>query len=501
MTIQNHGADFSGTNTVDILVIGAGLGGLGAAAKLIEAGNTDIAVLEAAETVGGVWRINRYPNVACDTPIDLYAYSFCPGDKWSSNFAPGDEILAYLHEFADLYGVTPKITFNTRVAEAEWDDSTALWRVTATDGRTWSARYLVWSGGLFSQPSLPVVKGVETFTGRSLHSTEWHDGIDLAGKRVAVVGGGATAIQIVPYAQENAEHVYAFVRTPSYVLPRPEITFSAAERGTPDFAAQQKERRAEWFNRFEVIARSRFPMNGSVIAEQEAVWKEQFDAQVTDPHAREVLTPDYRFGCKRPLFSSAYYPAITAKNVTLVGRGVSHLDGDSIVDVEGDRYPIDVVVWATGFSPSDMLGGIVIRGRDGRELGKEWSTIPRAYFGTLVDGFPNFFLINGPNAGGASVTDVVEAQVNFIVASMREAEAQGASIVEVSPQAFDDFNEDIQRRADASVMVRGNCNSYYRVGGDGAVFTHWPDTIEAFQTRIASDARAGVVYRAPETVG
>ncbi|MCB1388504.1 MAG: NAD(P)/FAD-dependent oxidoreductase [Rhodobacteraceae bacterium] len=488
------------TRTVDILVIGAGLGGLGAAAKLIEAGRTDIAVLEAAETVGGVWRINQYPNVACDTPIDLYAYSFCPGDKWSSNFAPGDEILAYLHEFADLYGVTPRIVFNTRVSEAVWDEATAHWRVTATDGRVWIARYLVWSGGLFSQPSLPVVRGVESFAGLSLHSTEWHDGIDLSGKRVAVVGGGATAIQIVPYAQEHADHLVAFVRTPSYVLPRPEIAFSPAERGTAQFAAEQRSRRTEWFNRFEVIARSRFPMNGAVIAEQEAVWQEQFDAQVTDPHARAVLAPDYRFGCKRPLFSSAYYPAITQPNVTLVGRGVSHLDGDSIVDVQGDRYPVDVVVWATGFSPTDMLGGIVIRGRDGRELGAEWRDLPRAFFGVLVDGFPNFFLINGPNAGGASVTDVVEAQVDFILRGIAEAEARGAASLSVSPEVFADFNADIQRRANSSVMVQGNCNSYYRVGGDGAVFTHWPDTIEAFQRRIAAEGLAGIAFDQPARV-
>lgn len=499
MNSHNDPSKFNSTDIREVLIIGAGLGGLCAAVKLIESGKQDIAVIEAAETVGGVWRINRYPNVACDTPIDVYAYSFYPGNKWSTNFAPGHEILAYLQEVADRFGVTPKISFNTRIASAIWDEDAALWRVTSTDGRVWLGRNLIWAGGMFSTPSLPVVKGLDSFTGLSLHSTEWHDGIDLKGKRVAVVGGGATAIQIVPHVQQHADHLVAFVRTPSYVMPRPDIFFPPAERGTAEFAAQQRARRIEWFNRFEMIAKSRFPMNSEAIAGQEAVWKTHFDAQVKDPHARAVLTPSYRFGCKRPLFSSAYYPAITADNVTLLGRGVSHLDGDSVVDVAGERHRVDVVVWATGFQLDNMLAGLTIRGRDGLDLESEWRALPRAYFGSMVAGFPNFYIMIGPNAGGASVGDVAEAQVAFIQRSIEEAEARGTPVVEVAPEAFEAFNADIQRRSNDSVMVKGNCVSYYRKDGDGAVFTHWPDTIEVFQQRIATEGPAGLVFRAPQT--
>lgn len=490
------GVSSSGPPTMlDVLIIGAGLGGLGSAAKLIEGGFRDVAVLEAADQLGGVWRQHRYPNVACDTPIDLYAYSFYPGDKWSSNFAPGDEILEYLHEFADRYDVTSRIEFDTRVASAEWDENAARWNVTSVDGRTWSARFLIWAGGLFSQPSMPTIDGLETFTGESVHASYWDDDIDLAGKRVAVVGAGATSIQVVPYAAQAADHLVVFVRTPSYVLPRPEISFSDADRRSPEFARQQSARRSEWFERFETVAKARFPMNSEIIAEQEATWRELFDEQVTDPRARDVLTPDYRFGCKRPLFSTDYYPALGRPNVELVGRGVAGLSGDDIVDVEGDRYPVDVVIWATGFAPSDMLGDLTIRGGRGRDLAEEWGDGPHAYFGTMVEGFENFFLINGPNAGGASVTDMVEAQTAFIQEAIREAGATGADIVEVDADAYREYNVDVQARADASVMVQGNCNSYYRVGGTGRVFTHWPGTIESYRHRVRDEALHGLRFR------
>lgn len=495
MTNELDGTDASLPVTTEVLVIGAGIGGLGAAAKLLQAGHQEIAVLEAGPDVGGVWRINRYPNVACDTPIDLYAYSFFPGDAWSMNFAPGEEIQAYLRRLSDHFGVTPKIEFNTRVSRAVWSEEDRRWLVTSTDGRQWNARFLIWAGGLFSQPSLPVTKGLETFNGVSLHSTDWHDGIDLSGKRVAVVGAGATSIQMVPYVQERAEKLIAFIRTPSYVSPRPDITFSEAERGTPEFVERLFERREEWFERFDQISKTRFPMNDELIAEQEAAWREVFNAQVKDPDAREVLMPRYRFGCKRPLFSSDYYPAITQDNVTLIGRGVSHLDGDSVVDTEGVRYPVDVVIWATGFNPANMLNGIDIRGKDGHELAADWDPVPRAYFGTLVKNFPNLFLIAGPNAGAAAATDLIEGQIGFIVNVLEQVRARDAETVEVDPDIFESFNEEIRRRGDASVLVLGNCNSYYRVGGDGQVYTHWPATMRAFLDRIAEEAINGVRFQ------
>lgn len=208
---------------LDVLIIGAGLGGVGTAAQLIESGYDNIAVIEAADSVGGVWRQHRYPNIACDTPIDLYAYSFYPGTSWSTNFAPGSEILAYLRDLADRYGVTRKTVFNTRISQATWNDDAGCWRVTSRDGRTWAARMLIWSGGLLSQPTLPEIKGLDGFEGQSIHTSFWNDDIDLDGKRVAVVGGGATSIQVVPYAAKHAEKLYVLC-VPLYVMPRPDIS-------------------------------------------------------------------------------------------------------------------------------------------------------------------------------------------------------------------------------------------------------------------------------------
>lgn len=483
---------------LDVLIIGAGLGGIGAAAKMLAGGRDNIAVIEAASDLGGVWRQHRYPNVACDTPIDLYAYSFFPGNKWSTNFAPGDEILSYLHELADRFGVSEKITFDTRIASADWNETEACWHLSSVDGQTWRCRTLIWSGGLFSQPSIPRIEGLDSFQGQSVHTSYWNDEIDLSGKTVALVGGGATSIQVVPHAAEQADKLLVFVRTPSYVMPRPDISFADVDRNSEAFAREQQARRKEWFDRFELIAKSRFPMNDAVIAEQEAVWRELFDEQVKDPEAREILAPKYRFGCKRPLFSTDYYPAIERDNVTLIGRGVSGLSRDGIVDVEGDEYPVDVVIWATGFEPANMMGNLTITGRDGRRLSDEWQEVPHAYFGTMVEGFPNFFMICGPNGGGASVTDMVESQTGFILDAIARAESGGDEIVEVDKDAYRSFNEDIQARADASVMVRGNCVSYYRVGGTGKVFTHWPDTIEAYRNRVRDEAIGGIRFRHPE---
>lgn len=494
MSASHGDSEYKPSQVYDVAIVGAGLGGLASAAKLKQAGIDSIVVFERADDLGGVWRANRYPNVACDTPIDLYAFSYFPGRNWSTNFAPGNEIWDYLREFADQYDVRPSIEFGTEVARAIWDEDHSHWALETKDGRCFTSRFLIWAGGLLSRPVVPNVPGKDLFKGEMLHTTEWSDKVRLEGKSVAVVGGGATAIQVTPYAAQHARKAHVFVRTPSYVLPRPDLFFALGDRESPDFAARQRERREEWFRLFEKIAEARFPMNSELIAQQEGEWRKHFDKEIHDPRLRAILTPNYRFGCKRPLFSNDYYPALKRENVEVIGSGVSRLTADSIVDKEGNAYPVDLIIWATGFDTAHMLGGLEIAGRDGQTLEAFWRELPEAYYGTLVKGFPNLFLINGPNVSGASATDFIEGQVALIVDAIKSMSRSGARTVEVSPQTHDTYNQDIQRRASDSVLVLGNCSSWYRAGGDGGVFTHWPGTIEAFRAKITGDARTGLDY-------
>ena len=481
---------------LEIAIIGAGLAGLCAAAKLREAGHGKIAVFEKAASLGGVWRDNRYPNIACDTPIDLYAISFWPGNTWTRNFAPGAEIRQYLQDFAETWGVTPLISFNTEIAGAAWNSQDLRWHITTSRGETCTARFLVWAGGIFSCPTLPKLPGMQNFAGEMLHSTAWNHDVSLDGKTVAVVGAGATAIQIIPYAVQHATIVHNFVRTPSYVMPRPDVVFDEAERGTPEFARKFRERRQEWFDQFEKIAIARFPMNSNAISETEAEWLKYFHSVVTDPHLRKILTPNYRFGCKRPLFSTDYYPAMNRSNVNAVGRGIARVTKTGVIDSAGEEYRVDSIVWATGFDLAHMLGSLRIIGEDGTSLADAWSALPEAYYGTLVKHFPNMFIVNGPNVSGASASEFVEGQVGLIIRALGLCDEQNADIIDVAAETHDSYNAQVQQRTEQSVMVRGNCNSYYRMGQTGRVFTHWPGTMAQFHEAMAKDALAGIRFRA-----
>lgn len=493
MSQPNQGGAAAPVET-DIAVIGAGLGGLCAAAALLDAGTRSIILFEQADDVGGVWQHNRYPNVACDTPIDIYAISYDPGSTWSRNFAPGREIQAYLRDFADRHGILPLIETHTEIAEAVWDEPAACWRITATDGRRWSSRILVWAGGLFSRPCLPALPGMAAFRGEQLHSSAWNDAVVLDGKTVAIVGSGASAIQIIPYAAEHARQLIAFVRTPSYVTPRPDIVFDVSQRDSPAFSEGLRERRAQWFEQFEKIARARFPMNSALIAETEAVWRDYMHSQVQDPTLRETLTPNYRFGCKRPLYSSDYYPAMIRPNVTAIPRAVVSAAPEGVIDSDGVLHKVDVIIWATGYDTQNMLGPLRLVGRGGLSLAEAWAEAPEAYYGTMVKGFPNLFVMNGPNISGASATEFIEGQCRLIIQALAISVAQGGAIIEVPAEVSDAFNADILQRTESSVMVLGNCHSYYRVGQSGRVFTHWPGTIESYRAAIRDDALVGLRF-------
>ena len=474
----------------DVVIIGAGLGGLAAGRELRRRGVTDFVILEKGNGVGGVWRENRYPNIACDTPIELYSYSFYQGTKWSHNFAPGHEILAYLEEIAQRYDLEQHLALATEVTSARWDDQRRQWSVEAADGRAWTSRFVIWAGGLLSQPKIPALPGATGFQGRVVHTALWDDGLDLSGKNVAVAGGGATSIQVVPYAAAHAKHVFAFVRTPSHVLPKPERAFGDDDRAR--FAAGSSEQatiRAQLAEEMEFVATARFPMNEPFIASIEEKFRAFIEAEVHDPAVRAILTPAYRFGCRRPLVSNDYYPAFNQDNVTAIGAGLDALSAHSAIASDGRTFDVDIVILATGYDTAGMLGRIRVTGRDGRDLAAAWTPYPEAYLGTLVKGFPNLFLVNGPNLGAPAVTEIVEAQTKYIASCIGHVDANDAASIEIKEHVFDDFNRDLQTRFQASVLLLGGCTSWYRAdGGTGAVFSHWPGTIASFREKTAGVA-------------
>lgn len=484
--------------TVQVLVIGAGLGGLGVAVELRRHGLNDFVIVERGARVGGVWRDNQYPNAATDTPIELYAFADFPGTKWSRNFAPSNEILEYTDDIVEQNALLPHLRLSTCIESLDWNAATAHWRVRATDGRTWQARFVVWAGGLLSQPMIPDIPGLNEFQGEVLHPATWSPDIDLTGRKVLVVGGGATSIQVVPHAAERADRVYAMVRTPSYVLPKPEKFYDDHDRA--GFAAgsdAQLTERQRWFDHFERLTRTRFPMNDEMVAEQEAVWRESFDQLITDPALREILTPNYRFGCRRPLVSNEYYQAFAKPHVTCIAGTVERALPDGVIAGDGSKLDVDTILFATGFDAQGMLGDLHVDNGRGQQLEQEWKDRPRAYLGTLVKDFPNLFLINGPNSGGPVVTDVIVAQARYVVRCMEYAAEPGA-VVEIDPSAFERFNRDVDERAAGSVLIRGGCTSWYRTGsGDGQVFSHWPGTITSLREALRDAPKSDLIITNP----
>ncbi len=472
----------------EIAIIGAGLGGLAAGYELRERGIDDFVILDRGERLGGVWRENHYPNVACDTPIELYAFSFHQGTNWSQNFAAGSEILAYLEDIARRYDLERRIELQTDVTSARWDEHEQCWTLTAADGRAWTARFVIWAGGLLSQPRFPDLPGKDGFHGVVVHTAQWIEGLDLSGKNVAVVGGGASSIQMLPYAAEHAKQVYAFIRTPSHVLPKPERMYGDADRVRfASGSSEQLEIRNRLSDEMEDIARARFPMNEAFIESIETRWRAFMEAEVHDPALRALLTPNYRFSCRRPLVSNEYYSVFNRANVTTIGSGLASLTEHSAVAEDGRAFDVDVVILATGYDAAGMLGRFDVTGRNGHRLADAWKAYPEAYFGTVVNGFPNFFLVNGPNLGAPAVTEIVEAQTKYIAACVEYVAAHDVGSIEIKAHVQEAFNRDLQSRFAESVLLRGGCTSWYRAaGGTGPVFSHWPGTLGALKDAVAA---------------
>ncbi|HEU0016384.1 MAG TPA: NAD(P)/FAD-dependent oxidoreductase [Longimicrobium sp.] len=466
----------------EVAIVGSGFGGLGMAIRLRREGIDDFVVLERAGDVGGTWRDNTYPGCACDVQSHLYCFSFALNPEWSRSYSGQPEIQAYLQRIARDYGVLPRVRFHHEVTAAAWDERARRWRIETSAG-PFIARFLVMGTGALSEPLIPRFPGLETFRGATFHSARWDHGFDLRAKRVAVIGTGASAIQFVPEIQPVVERLHLFQRTAPWLLPRFERRLTATGRRlfrrVP--ALQKLLRGMIYLAREAFLPAFRHPRAMGLV---ERAALRHLRRHVADPALREKLTPGFRLGCKRVLLSNEYLPAIVRPNVEVVTDAIAEVRPGSVVTTDGVERPVDAIVFGTGFRPTDPPLAPHVRGRGGRSLAEAWEGSPRAHVGTSVAGFPNLFLLLGPNTGlgHTSVVYMIEAQIEHVARALRHLRSVGGAALEPTPEAQAAFVADVDRRMRGSVWTSGGCASWY-LDATGRNSTLWPDFTWRFRRR------------------
>lgn len=468
------------------LVIGAGFGGLGMAIKLDEDGERDFVVIEKGGNVGGTWRDNTYPGAACDVPSQLYSFSFAPNPSWSKSFSPQPEIQDYLQRVAREAGVLDRFAFDTAVEDAAWDEAEQAWRVRTSRGEV-LAEVLISAAGGLSEPKLPDIDGIDTFQGEIFHSARWDHDVDLAGKRVAVIGTGASSIQIVPEVQKVAGHLDVYQRTAPWVIPRNDRDYTGIEKAlfkrVP--VVQKVYRTAIYWGREAYVPA--FTRQPKLAFPAQQLGLANIRRGIADPELRAKVTPDYAIGCKRILISNTYYPALASDNVDLVTDGIAKITGDAIVTADGVERPIDVLIVATGFHTTDQPIAHHVTGRNGRTLADVWAeTGQAAYKGTTISGFPNLFQIVGPNTGlgHSSMVFIIESQIAYIRDALRVMQADGLATVEPRAELQQAWNDDLQRRMATTVWSSGGCASWY-LDEHGRNTTLWPRATFTFRRLLS----------------
>src|SRR3954451_7541435 len=493
-------AEQTDTRVFDVAIVGSGFSGMGIAIKLQQEGRRDFVLLERASDVGGTWHYNTYPGCACDVPSHLYSFSFAPNPRWTETYSKQPEIRSYLEQVADDFGIRPHIRFNHTVESAAWNEDEKRWEV-ETDQGPIHARVLVAGMGPLAEPQIPDLPGLEDFVGPAFHSARWDHDWDPKGKRVASIGTGASAIQYVPELQPDVERLHVFQRTPPWVFPHNNRPIREWERRlySRSKLAQRLMRGGIYSGR--EVAVLGFVKNPRFMGVGERIAKRHMKKQVSDPELLEKVTPDYTIGCKRILPSNKWYPALGEPNVELVSAGVKEVRRNSIVDANGVEREVDAIVFGTGFHVTDMPVADLVRGRDGRSLHECWGGSPRAHLGTAVPGFPNFFLLLGPNTGLGhnSMVYMIESQIEYVLGALRELEKSGASTVEVRADVVERFVARIDERMEGTVWSTG-CQSWY-LDDTGRNGTLWPDWTWRFRRRTARfDADSYELRAAPERV-
>jgi len=469
---------------IDTVVVGAGFAGLAMVGALRRAGRDDVIVLERAADVGGTWRDNTYPGVACDVPAHLYSLAAHPHAGWSRTFAPGGEIQDYLRDVADREELGDKLRLRTPMLGAAWDVETSVWHID-TGAEELVARSLVLACGRLTEPFVPSIPGLESFAGPLFHSARWNHDIDLTGKRVAVVGTGASAVQLVPELARLAAHVTLFQRTPAWIVPRGGGDIPVPERERlADSPGALARLRAELYAEGEQRFASRSGDAAASAAARDAALA-HLHAQVTDPALRAALTPDYAFGCKRVLLSDAFYPSVASDAVTLEPTELAAVDGSTLTAASGERYEADVLVLATGFAAAEQPYADLVRGDD-ETLAEHWSEGMTSFGSTVVAGFPNLFVLNGPNAslGHNSAVLMAEEQSAYVVRALAERDRRPERVLRVRPEAEAAYTDEIDAAAASTPWMTGGCRNWYVDSRSGRLTLLWPGTVQAFRERL-----------------
>jgi cation diffusion facilitator CzcD-associated flavoprotein CzcO len=467
-----------------VAVVGGGFGGVGAAVMLARAGHRDVTVFERGERVGGVWHHNTYPGAACDVASHLYEFSFAPNPRWSRRYAPQAEIQRYLEDVARDNGVLDRIRTSTEVQRARWDGDRAKWLLDTSAGPH-EADLLVTACGQLSVPSVPALPGLDGFAGPAFHTAQWRHDVDLARKRVAVVGTGCSAIQVVPAIQPIVAHVDVYQRSPGWTLPKGDFAYPRRVRQL--FArvpAIQRLDRAAVFAFMELGAAG-LTKHRWLLGPFRALGRRQIAKAIADPELRRKLTPTDEVGCKRIMLTDDWYPTLAKPNVSLVDDRIAEVIPQGIRTADGTERDADVLVLATGFKAHGFVAPMEVVGADGRTLADEWRAVPRAYLGMTVPGFPNMFLLYGPNTNGGtgSVIYTIEAGVAHLLAALAELDRAGAQRIEVRRDAADAFDRELRGALTRTVWHSG-CTNWY-VDENGNDPNQWPWVWSAYRRRTA----------------
>ena len=457
-------------------IVGGGFGGIGMGIRLAREGMRDFTIFERGETVGGVWRANTYPGATCDVPSHLYSFSYAPGHKWSRRYAPQPEILEYLHDCVDDYGLAPHLQLNTAVESATFDAESGRWTVVTDGGSEHVFDLLVTACGQLTNPDVPDIPGASSFGGPMFHSAAWDHDVDLAGKKVAVIGTGASAIQFVPEIAREVGELTIYQRSAPWILPKTDREYPEWERRFFErFPLRVAAARLGMFSIFEALTYGFTGSDWMLGPAKAAADAERRKHLGHDPELMRKATPDYRIGCKRVLVTNEWYPALVRDNVELVDGGVQKITKTGVKDADGKRRPADVIIWGTGFKSHDFVAPMDIHGLDGAELGEVWGQRAEAYLGTTVSGFPNMFILYGPNTnhGSGSVPYTLECQYNYIADAARRIREQELRWIDLRPETQAEWRREMEERSASSIWSTGGCANWY-VTEDGINTNNWP---------------------------